>query len=315
MNLSKKLLLASITALTAFQVHSQDRFLSNSLRKEADGVLALLGYAVVPDITASSLSIEDPQSNKNRLFLTQFAGGRSGWLSKDNLYLEGSIAYLNFDPSLVGKDTFNDLSKDLRWNAFSGTGGVGWDIQLRSNWTFRPIVNVSIGHLKSSLNKRPIPFGYRDLSMRESLGDGTLTAMGLGGSLMLDYSNQHLKNKGEIDAELRYTNISMWSIQSSLGTESRTISVQAASAYLRYRAPLPINEMQNPMKYVLEAASTFYLGDQRGLLGFTSLNSVGLGLELNTRSHVKYVNAVRVVGRYAFGQNVKGFSIGLAFNF
>ena len=94
-----------------------------------------------------------------------------------------------------------------------------------------------------------------------------------------------------------------------------TASAEAASIYARYRAPTGLFVMDRPLRYVLEFASTAYLGDQRGLLGFNNLSSVGAAIEFDSSAKSGLISRTRIVGRYAFGQNVRGFAIGLAVSF
>jgi len=51
------------------------------------------------------------------------------------------------------------------------------------------------------------------------------------------------------------------------------------------------------------------------VLGFDHLNSVGAGLELDTSKYDTIVSRARVVARYKFGDNVKGWSLGFAVSF
>ena len=53
----------------------------------------------------------------------------------------------------------------------------------------------------------------------------------------------------------------------------------------------------------------------RGALGFDSLNSVGVGLELDSSDNDIIVTRTRLVFRYKFGDNVEGTSVGLAVSF
>ncbi|MNY52823.1 hypothetical protein D3C86_1885310 [compost metagenome] len=73
--------------------------------------------------------------------------------------------------------------------------------------------------------------------------------------------------------------------------------------------------LDRPLRYVLEAARTEYLGEQRGLLGFNSLNSLGLGLELDSSKYKVFVTRTRLVARYMFSHNTSGYSLGLAMSF
>ncbi len=65
---------------------------------------------------------------------------------------------------------------------------------------------------------------------------------------------------------------------------SGSSSTEAASLYARYRAPTGLVVRDNPLRYVLEVANTVFLGDQRGLLGFNNLTSVGAGIEFDSRN-------------------------------
>ena len=51
------------------------------------------------------------------------------------------------------------------------------------------------------------------------------------------------------------------------------------------------------------------------MLGFDYLASVELGLELDTRAHETFMTRSSAVLRYVFGNNVSGFSLGLAVSF
>jgi hypothetical protein len=70
------------------------------------------------------------------------------------------------------------------------------------------------------------------------------------------------------------------------------------------------------LRYVLEFThSEFLSDDQRGVLGFDNLTSVGTGLEVDMTDLDFIVTRARMVGRYEFGENVSGFSLGLAVSF
>jgi hypothetical protein len=70
-----------------------------------------------------------------------------------------------------------------------------------------------------------------------------------------------------------------------------------------------------PIRAVMEAAHTEFLGDLRGALGFNSLSSLGGGIEFDRSQSEPLFSRVRIVFRYQFGQNVRGTSIGLAASF
>ena len=87
------------------------------------------------------------------------------------------------------------------------------------------------------------------------------------------------------------------------------------SLYLRRRAPTGLMLLSKPLRYVLEGARTEYFGDQRGMLGFDALNSLGAGFEMDSSKYDIIISRTRLVGRYMFGENTAGYSMGLAVSF
>ena len=74
-----------------------------SLQQTANGVLGLLGYNVVPDVTASSLTISRGGQEDTGLQTTQFGLGFT--VDQDfPLYLEGFLGYSRYDPRFVFSD-------------------------------------------------------------------------------------------------------------------------------------------------------------------------------------------------------------------
>lgn len=281
------------------------------IKQSADEVLAMMSYSVVPDLTSSFLSIKDDEVGQNRLFMTQFAGGET--LSKNvPVYLEGSAALMRFDPTFVYEGGQEARRVPARWNSVALSGGIGYDFPIAKNLVLRPIFNFSLAHLESDAS---IAGRFLDDKFDPSfdfLKRGRLNAYGLGGSIMLDYTL--VKPEHEIDIELRYTNIRLRTFDSS-AVVSGSASAEAASVYARWRAPTGLQLMERPLRYVLEAANTVYLGDQRGLLGFNHLTSLGIGFEFDSSKYKAVVTRTRLVARYAFGDNVRGFAIGLAVSF
>jgi len=306
LGLSLFALMFSAKALSAGDVLATQKIKNN-----ADDVLAIMAFSVVPDLTASFLSFDDAQSGQNRLNMIQFAGGES-FGKTFPVYVEGSAAFMRYDPTFVA--TLGEQKRRLaaRWNSIALTGGVGLDFPLSKNWVLRPIFNFSLGHLESDLSLAGRFLENQFDQSFDFLKNGQLNAYGLGGSVMLDYTL--VKPAYEIDLELRYTNIRLKAFKSSQAVGG-TASAEAASVYARYRAPTGLYVMDRPLRYVLELASTTYLGDQRGLLGFNNLSSVGAGIEFDSSAKSSLISRTRIVGRYAFGQNVRGFAIGLAVSF
>ena len=181
------------------------------LKRVADGMLTLTAFTVIPDVTTSSLSIENAESNNPGLLQTTLGGGFT--VSHDlPLYLEGNLGWSRFDPSFIATDGQQQRRVPFKWNALSATGGVGWDwaIDAREELRIRPIFNFVLGRITSDANIiTSIPEGDIDPSLSQ-VDDLKMNVYGLGGSLMLDY--ERYRESYEFDTELRYTNIQLRSI-------------------------------------------------------------------------------------------------------
>jgi len=285
-----------------------------NVQQRANGVLSIMAYSVIPDLTSSSLSISNAQSGNPGVVLSQITGGFTVSESFP-LYLEGALAYSRYDPQFFATNGADSLPVSTVWNTVSGTGGVGWDFPLTADreLVFRPIFNASLGYVSSDLSSARSDIGEIAGKVIDFLAHGTLNAWGIGGSLMLDW--QHRRDSSDVNVSLRYTNIHLQSFGGSSAAVEGSASAQAATLYARWRAPTGVMAMDRPVRYVLELSHSQYLGSQAGVLGFNRLTSVGAGLELDTSAHEVFVTRVRAVVRYVFGNNVSGASLGLAASF
>ena len=287
-----------------------------SLQQAADGVLGLLGYNVIPDVTASSLSISRGGQTDTGLQTTQFGLGFT--VDPDfPLYLEGFLGYSRYDPRFVFSEGAQKSVLPTRWNNVSGTVGVGWDFPIIEGLVFRPILNASLGHVETdvSLIGRLLELKFnRELAF---LDRGRMNAYGLGGSLMLDLNIQ--RPGYEVDLELRYTNIRL----STFGDTSTLVrgesEAKTANVWGRVRWPMDAEMFGRPLRWVVDFSHSRFFGDQVAL-GFDHLTKVGGGIEMNVGRYELGVwdfnmQTIRIVGRYLFGNNVSGASVGLAVSF
>jgi hypothetical protein len=277
------------------------------LQKRANGVLAMMGYMLTPDVTTGALAISNSTTGNPDFTMTNLGGGFT--VSRQSpLYLEGTLGYGRYDPTFVASD--GQVEVAAKWDAYSATGGVGWDFPVAKDLALRPIFNFSYGRVESNASVG----GQTETGAEvDFLQNGRLNAYGLGGSLMLDYERR--RPEGEIDVELRYTNIYLQSFGDSSEAVQGSADAQSVSLWSRWRAPTGITMLQRPLRYVLEFAHTTFLGDLDGVLGFNYLSSFGAGVELDSSAHDVVVTRTRLMARYKVGEHVTGWSIGLAVSF
>ena len=283
-----------------------------SLQKRADDVLAVMGIQAVPDLTTSSLSIKNPESGNPSLFMSKLGAG-SRWSDSFPLYLEGGIAFSRYDPVFVASNGEETLRLPVKWNSVSAGVGIGWDIGLTDDLKLRPIANFNLAYMASDLAILGFVLEDRTGKDLEFLKRGSLQAVGYGGSLVLDY--EHYRAEYEIDIELRYTLARLDSFGGSSAVQGHA-DVSNLNLWSRWRAPIgDWTAFGRPVRYVLELAHSQYLSEDTRVLGFDYLTSLGVGLELDTSARNMIIDRTRFVGRYVFGENVSGFSIGLAVSF
>jgi Autotransporter beta-domain len=281
------------------------------LQRLANGVLGIMSYTVAPDVTTSSLSVQNAATANPGLTMTQFGGGFT-WSKDTPLYLEGNAAYSRYDPVFLASDGTDQRPVPVKWNAVSATGGIGWDFPLAQHWTLRPIFNFTLGYVTSDLNIAKWWLENNTNVDLEFLDNGRLKAYGLGGSLMLDY--EKFAPDADVDLELRYTNVALRSYSDSDRAVEGSASAESASIWARRRVPTGWMLWDRPVRYVLEGAYTRFLGSQTEV-GVDQMASLGVGIEFDSSAYDIWATRWRGVVRYKFGPDISGWSLGLAVSF
>jgi hypothetical protein len=291
---------------------SSRTFVGANVKNYANAVLSIMSYTTVPDVTTSSLSINNGATGNPGFGQTQLGGGFT--LSRSfPLYLEGTVAYSRYDPTFIATEGAQERGIPTKWNTASTTIGVGWDFPITDELRFRPILNGMLGRVASDLKIGQTLINERTDANLQFLDGGSLNAYGAGGSLMLDY--EHYRAHYEIDVELRATDIYLRSFGESSEAVQGSATAQQVSLWARWRAPTGLSALERPLRYVLETAYSHYFGDSAGVLGFNDLTSLGVGLELDSSRYPIIITRTRAMVRYVFGRNVHGVSFGLAVSF
>jgi len=286
--------------------------IGSDLQKRVNGALAMMQYSVAPDVTSSSLSISSGEGGTNGMYMTQFGGGFT-WSKSVPLYLEGNAAYSRYDPVFIASNGTLQRPVPLQWNTVVGTVGIGWDFPIAKELVLRPIANFTLGHVESDLSIAGRLIEGETGQEVQFMRHGQLNAVGYGGSLMLDY--EHYREAHDIDVEVRLTDIHLQSFGGTSEAVEGSAWAQSFGVWSRWRAPTGLRALDRPVRYVLEYAFTHYFGPDGDMLGFNNLNSVGVGLELDTSALERWATRWRLIGRFRFGQNVRGWGIGLGISF
>jgi hypothetical protein len=191
--------------------------------------------------------------------------------------------------------------------------GIGWDFPIARELVLRPIANFTLGRMTSDVSRATEIIEKAKGQEIQFLENGSLNALGLGLSLLLDY--EHYRQNYEIDVELRFTNMYLQSLPGTSEAIQGSFFSQNLNLWSRWRAPTGLTALHRPVRYVLEFTFSHYFGNQDDTLGINNLCSLGAGLELDTSAYLYWTQRIRLMGRYRFGENVTGWSVGLGISF
>ncbi len=282
-----------------------------SVEKRIQGVLSLMGFQVIPDVTTMSISVSDPAGGNPELMLGQIGAGFT-WSDDFPLYLEGMVGYSRYDPQFVISDGSDTRVVPFQWNSAAATAGVGWDFAISDKLVVRPIASATIAYVASDAAVAGFILDEKLGAETRFLFGRSLNAWGYGGAVVLDFADYN--DEREIDIELRYSHMFLetYGLQDALNSSAEVGNV---NLWARWRAPIgDWTAFDRPVRYALELTYSEFLYDQRDLLGFNRLLSLGAGLELDLETS-RLIERARVMGRYVFGNGVSGFSIGFAVTF
>lgn len=303
----------SIGVATSASCQTLEDDLGLSVRDNVKGALAVLGISGVPNEAASTLFLERNTGSANEL---EFQGGQIGGgfrISESTpLYLEGYLGFNSYDPVYVFSSGSSNTEVLSNWNSIVATGGVGWQFDLNENWKLRPMFNFSIGRVQSDSSiAAQIISDALELEL-DFLSDGGITALGYGASLVAEY-NKRWPSDVELDLRFRHTHMMFEPLDTNLSGTAEAISTVAWS---RIRVPTGIRAFSRPTRWVGEFSAAYLPGDQGLILDSEWLAQIGAGFELDlTKTKTPLLSQARLMVRYAIGENLEGYSVGLAFSF
>jgi hypothetical protein len=287
-----------------------------SVLEASQALLTFLTFSTIPDPTLDSLQIDSRTGDDPNVLLSQLGGGftLSGSLP---FYLEGYLGYARYDPDFVVSGVEQTGLIKATWRTYSATGGIGYDFKLADEWVIRPIANFSLSHMTSNAalvgTLMESSLTATGLDAREWLDSGWLSVGGIGASLILDFERKQLDY--EADLELRYTHYYLTSLDSSEGTVDGNTHTDTLGLWGRLRIPSGYSAFDRPVRVVFDGAHSWFTANQTEILGFDQLSKVGVGLELDLGAKDILVERIRLVGRYVFGENIAGWSLGFGLSF
>jgi len=290
-------------------------------RFKRGGVLALMGYGIIPDGSSDSLFISrsTPTSGLSESGLQYNQYGFGYTIDEENfpLYLENYAAVQRYNPRFLFAGESGYLP--AQWNNFTMTLGIGWDFRIAENLYIRPILNGAWGYATSDAGLASSLLNKRFGTNVPPLARDHVNVHGLGAGLTLAYYDH--KPKREIDVEIRYSQFKLETYGGTVPAARGTSYPSSLTVWGRYRWPTGVEAFGRPLRWVSDNNFSWYTGDQRATLGYAWAFKVGGGIEFDVGRYEVSIpplslERVRLLGYYFFADNnVRGYSIALGFSF
>jgi len=292
----------------------QDIF-GRQIRAQGDGVLAVLSMTAVPGETTSALVLDTGTDSQERFDFEQAQLGGGFRVSEGfPLYLEGYLGYNRYDPNVILQENGTPRKLPLKWTSVAATGGIGPEFDLTEYWKFRPLVHLSVGRVQSDMSIAAQVVANRLGIDADFVEGGGITAGGYGASAALVY-NHRWESDWEADMVLRYTDLHF----EPIGRDDELVAsadARATALWSRLRVPTGARLFDRPVRSVYEFSAASFSGDQANVLGTDWLVQVGVGGEIDLETTwVPWVTTTRLVARITVGEELTGFSVGLAASF
>ncbi len=283
------------------------------VRENIKGALAILGISAAPNESASVLLLDKNVKNGDDYDLRGGQIGGGFRVSSDvPVFLEGYVGFTNYDPVFLLSEGGTNTDIPSYWTSIAATGGVGWQFDISEGWKIRPMVNFSIGRVQSDSSIAAHLVNVILDDDLDFLSDGGITALGYGGSLVAEYNRRWASNH-ELDLRFRHTHIILEPMDTDLVGQAEAISTVAWS---RVRVPTGVRVFSQPTRWVGEVSASYLPGDQGIVLDSEWLAQLGAGIELDlSRNDSAWIEEFRVMARVAKGDNIEGYSVGVAIKF
>ncbi len=284
----------------------------------AKGFQALSIFNVTPGVSAAVFYVDDGLGGQNKISNYKFSPSRTFEpIYGIKPYVEASVGFLGFkaDGTLVDSGRVNDYKFDI--NTVAALGGVGVEIDLFEGTVFRPIFLAGYSRIwDNSTVSGPDAQTFKEQG-RGILFDAWLNTALIGGAAEVVHSG-YLGPVTDINygAKVRYDQYyaNTFSASDSVLQGSSTFGVMTAAAQID--GPLwGMTLFDREVRWIGFATNTYLPGDTNDELRFSYFFEVGGGLELVDRTIIKGLEGVSARTSALFGDNVYGWTAGLALEF
>ncbi|MBW6399802.1 hypothetical protein KPL78_18230 [Roseomonas sp. HJA6] len=277
-------------------------------------------FGGVPGISAATYDSDGLHLDSYKVPLSHsFAPIASGWLAGTAPYVELTAGYLHArDDTTVTDAALGSTDARLTFDAITVLAGVGLDIpileDLGGKTILRPILLAGYAYISSNTRFSGPNASAIATATQGLLTDVSLNSLLLGGAIALTHERS-IWGDVTLMLGLRFNQLVDTGLHASDSALNTTNGFSVATAVIELKGPTGIEVAGRALRWITFASGTGMYGRNSDALGFSSFAELGAGLELAGDLLIPGVEAVSLRGSGLFGDNVTGWSVGLAFSF
>lgn len=269
-----------------------------------------------PGISAANYYSEGLDLNTYKLPLAYSLDPfESGLLRGTALYGELTIGYLyghqRFLSELEDQGT-TVINADYR--TFTGLAGVGLDLPLHDTLVLRPILLAGYSYIKNDADFSGAHAELMKEATRGILFDFDVHSVLLGGAAELGYDRRFAEGL-RLTGNLRYNHFVDIGVAASDSALKETGDFGVLTGGAELSGPTPVTLFGRELRWIGFTNGTGFVGQQSAALGFQYFFEIGGGVQLVDREVVRGLEGVSLRSSAIVGENVTGWTIGLALEF
>jgi len=274
----------------------------------------IISFVSEPDIAASNLDIDDGDDKSTLDILKiplqyKLDTGTDAYA----LTLRANLNYASYKEDDVLPVPEGEQI-DSEWEAYSGSIGTAVEIPLAAGFSFAPAIDVGIARFenkakyKGNVSNAIIKPIVKDILLDWDTNAGFVSAV-----LGLNY--KYIFKQYDLDIRSRYSHTYIDSFSESKDFVGFTDNTDTVTVNADFTHPLDMTVGGYPLSGVAHLDYTKFIGPNRDIMGFSALSGIGYSIRADVSKREWHVESLQLGAKYLTGNNVRGWSIVLGYQF
>jgi hypothetical protein len=314
--------LLSVEACSADSTNEYVQALRDSVRDAirpedlGAGYVALLNFAVNPDISAATYKIDGGDGRGDDFTLDVYRLPLCHVFTSENLsfrpFVAANFAYQTYGGNRIYLDDRDSIG--TAYEAYGGSATLGAEIPIFDPLVLLVAVNSGIAHLENRADYYGV---IAENLLRPALAglvfDWDADAWLTGVSAGMQYSRKLDGNEYRATIDVTFNHFATYETSSDFvefEANATTCSLQLESLF-----PLPGSLFGMPLALATSLGHTSFYGQENDALGFSYFFEAGVAIETDVAEHDIFVKKMRFGAKAMAGEDVIGWSLILGYRF